>query len=289
MAKTSFMAGAIAGWESGTGPPLLFLHGGPGVNEYSGLFAPEAEGWRFITFQQRGVTPSTTDGPYTVEQNVADAVAVLDARGVDRAVVVGHSWGAHLALHLAVSHPDRVSGLLLVDGLGVIGSDGVDELKAELDEMGKELEARMLPAAAARFRELTEQLGGAEPTDEQDAEIFRQLWPSHFTNPASAPPLGDRRVCLAANEAAMDSAFEHLEAGFAETLSTIAMPVVSVLGAQSPLPVRQGERTAALIPEAELRIIPAAGHLPWIEEPGCAGAALARIGERLAAKDLPIG
>ncbi len=98
MTKKFFMAGAVAGWESGNGPALLFLHGGPGVNEYSGLFAPEAGGWRFITFQQRGVTPSTTDGPYTVEQNVADAVAVLDARGVDRAVVVGHSWGGHLAL-----------------------------------------------------------------------------------------------------------------------------------------------------------------------------------------------
>ncbi|MDA8324186.1 MAG: alpha/beta hydrolase [Actinomycetota bacterium] len=115
---------------------------------------------------------------------------MLDARDVERAVVAGHSWGGHLALHLAVSHPGRVSGLLLVDGLGVIGSDGVDGLTAELEKMGQELEARMLPAAAARFRELTGQLGGADPTDEQDAEIFRQLWPSHFTNPASAPSQG---------------------------------------------------------------------------------------------------
>ena len=111
--------------------------------------------------------------------------------------------------------------------------------------------------------ELTELLGGAEPTDEQDAELFLQLWPSHFADPASAPPPWDIRVCLAANEAAMASAFEHLEAGFAEALRSIAMPVVSVLGAQSPLPVRQGERTAALIPRAEVRIIPAAGTPGW--------------------------
>jgi pimeloyl-ACP methyl ester carboxylesterase len=118
--------------------------------------------------------------------------------------------------------------------------------------------------------------------------MFLELWPSHFADPASAPPPWDIRVCLAANEAAMASAFEHLEAGFAEALSSIAMPVVSVLGAQSPLPVSHGERTAALIPGAEVRIIPAAGHLPWFEQPGCVAAALARVRERVAAEDVPV-
>jgi proline iminopeptidase len=288
MTDTSFMAGAIAGWECGSGPALLFLHGGPGVSENAALFTPEAAGWRFITFQQRGVTPSTTDGPFTIEQNVADAVAVLDARGVERAVVVGHSWGGHLALHLAVAHPDRVAGLVLIDGLGVPGDGGVDQLKQEMEEMDEEMKARLLPAAAKRFRELAEQLGDADPSDEQDAEMFLQLWPSHFADPASAPPPWDIRVCLAANEEAMDSAFERLEAGFAGELSTIGVPVVSVLGGQSPLPVGQGERTAALIPGAEVRIIPAAGHLPWLEQPGCAAAALARVSERIAAEDVPV-
>ena len=285
MTEMSFMAGEIAGWETGSGPALLFLHGGPGVSENAGLFRPEAAGWRFITFQQRGVTPSTTDGPFTVEQNVADAVAVLDARGVKRAVVVGHSWGGHLALHLAVAHPDRVSGLVLIDGLGVPGDGGVDQLKQEMEEMGQEMEARLLPAAAKQLQELTEQLGGVDPTDEQDAEMFLQLWPSHFADPASAPPPWDIRVCLAANEGAMESAFEHMEAGFAEALSAIGMPVVSVLGEQSPLPLGQGERTAALIAGAEVRIIPAAGHLPWLEQPGCGAAALARVSERIASED----
>jgi pimeloyl-ACP methyl ester carboxylesterase len=286
MTETSFMAGELAGWECGSGPALLFLHGGPGVSENAAMVTPEAAGWRFITFQQRGVTPSTTNGPFTIEQNVADAVAVLDARGVERAVVVGHSWGGHLALHLAVAHPDRVCGLVLIDGLGVPGDGGVDQLKQELDEMGEEMKARLLPAAAERFRELTEQLGDAYPTDEQDAEMFLQLWPSHFADPASAPPRWDIRVCLAANEEAMDSAFERLEAGFADELSTIGIPVVSVLGEQSPLPVSQGERTAALIPGAEVRIIPAAGHLPWFEQPGCIAAALTRVSDRIAAEDL---
>jgi pimeloyl-ACP methyl ester carboxylesterase len=53
---------------------------------------------------------------------------VLDALGVDRAVVAGHSWGSHLALQLAVAHPDRVAGLLIIDGPGVTGDGGVTEM-----------------------------------------------------------------------------------------------------------------------------------------------------------------
>jgi pimeloyl-ACP methyl ester carboxylesterase len=65
------------------------------VSEYGHRLEAEVAGWRFITFQQRGLRPSATDGPRTMAQNVADAIAVLDSRGVDRAVLAGHSFGAH--------------------------------------------------------------------------------------------------------------------------------------------------------------------------------------------------
>jgi pimeloyl-ACP methyl ester carboxylesterase len=48
------------------------------------------------------------------------------------------------------------------------------------------------------------------------------------------------------------------------------------------MPVAQGKQTAALIAGAEIRIIPAAGHLPWFEQPGCVAAALASIQTALA-------
>jgi len=55
------------------------------------MLIPEAAGWRLIHYQQRGLPPSSVDGPFTVEQHLADAAAVLDARDADRVVVVGHS------------------------------------------------------------------------------------------------------------------------------------------------------------------------------------------------------
>ncbi len=278
MAAASFWAtsagGTIAGWEIGSGPALLFLHGGPGMNDYGRLLSDEVADWRFISFQQRGVTPSTIGGPFTVEQHVADTIAVLDDRGVDKAVVLGHSWGAHLALHLAVAQPDRVAGLVIVDGLGVIGGDG------GASELGAALTTRLRQASAKKMQDLLAELGDSAPTDEFVGRQFDLLWAGYFADPGNAPAPPELRFSADTNVATMASVREHLADGFAESLRSIIAPVISVLGAQSPMPVSQGERTAALIANAEVRAIPEAGHLPWYEKPGCVAAALADVTRR---------
>jgi proline iminopeptidase len=271
MPHTPFSTGVISGWEAGEGTELLFLHGGPGMSDYGDLLQPEVAGWRFISYQQRGLAPSTEDGPFTVEQHVADAIAVLDARGIERAVVAGHSWGGHFALHLAVAHPERVAGLLLIDGLGAVGDGG-------LAESGQTLRARLLPEAAPRVSAIEDQMSQSGPTDDLISEHLRLVWPGYFTDPPTAPPApAGLRVSAAAYSGTIASVFALLEAGFADRLAEIRMPVVSVLGEQSPIPVRAGEETAALIAGAEVRVIPAAGHLPWVEQPGCVAEGLTRL------------
>jgi proline iminopeptidase len=263
--------GSIAGAESGQGPALLFLHGGPGLSDYADLLAPELGGWRVVHYQQRGLPPSTVDDPFTVEQHVADAIAVLDARGVDRAVVVGHSWGVHLALHLAVAHPERIVGLVLIDGPGVTGDGGITE-------MGQALIDRLAPGGQDRLQEIAGRMAADGPTDDAVTEQTALLWPGYFAEPAAAPPSPPTmRVSAAAYMGTIASMFEHLASGFAESISGITMPVIFVLGEQSPMPNAQGEPAAALIPSAQVRTIPAAGHLPWVEQPGCIADALASL------------
>lgn len=110
--------GELIGVRSGTGRPLLVLHGGPAVSDYSDWFAAELGGWEALRYTQRGVVPSVTDGPFTIEQHVSDALAVLDQHGVAAATVLGHSWGGHLAMHLAARAPGRVAALVLADPQG---------------------------------------------------------------------------------------------------------------------------------------------------------------------------
>ncbi|MFL5864552.1 MAG: alpha/beta hydrolase [Solirubrobacteraceae bacterium] len=65
--------------------------------------------------------------PYGLDVHVRDMVAVLDALGLQRAVVAGHSLGGYIAARLAVRHPDRVQSLVLVDGgLTIPGSEDAE-------------------------------------------------------------------------------------------------------------------------------------------------------------------
>ena len=259
--ETGFTAttetGPIAGSHTGSGPALLLLHGGPALTDYMDMLAPELDGWQTIRYQQRGLPPSAETGPFTVEQHVADAVAVLDELGVDRAVVLGHSWGGHLALHLAVAHPGRVAGLIIVDPLGAVGDGGVGE-------MGAELASRLSPSALVQLEAVNARLATPAARDADALASLRLLWPGYFAEPAAAPPLPDgMRISLACYESTFGSIVGHLEAGFGGRLKEITAPSVFVLGERSPIPVAQGEQTAALLPGAEVRVVPGAGHLPW--------------------------
>ena len=111
---------AVTSWGSGPGTPVLAVHG---ITAHGISFARAA-----AELAARGGPPplapalrgrgrsGTLPGPYGLAAHADDLVAVLDSRGVRRAVVVGHSMGAFVANLLAVRHPDRVAGLLLVDG-----------------------------------------------------------------------------------------------------------------------------------------------------------------------------
>lgn len=265
-----FVAGSgqdkIVGWVAGSGPTVLLLHGGPGMSDYSEMLLEEVAGWRAIGYQQRGLSPSTTTGPFTVERHVADAVAVLDAQRVRRTVVVGHSWGGHLALQLAVAHPERVRAAVTVDGLGVIGDGGISVLRDEL-------RARL----GASAREELEQLDTALSGDREAVESLKLLWPSYYAEPNHAPqPPGDLRINSQANSLTMTSVAGLLENDqFAIRLRKLDLPVTIVAGEQSPMPVEVARQTWALIAGGRLVLVPDAGHLPWHERPGCLARELA--------------
>jgi proline iminopeptidase len=279
MTETPFVAetdaGPIAGHAGGAGAPLLLLHGGPALTDYMEILGPEVIGWRAIRYQQRSLSPSATGGPFTVERHVADAVAVLDALGVGQAIVAGHSWGGHLALHLAIAHPDRVAGLLIIDPLGAVGDGGVSEL-------GQEMVRRLLPGAVARYQELAGRMSGPDVSDSDMLASLTLLWPGYFAQPETAPAIpAGMRASIAGYAGTFASVAAHLADGsLARGLREVRVPALFLLGAQSPMPVSQGQQTAALLPESEVVVVPAAGHLPWHERPGCVADALARIRAR---------
>jgi pimeloyl-ACP methyl ester carboxylesterase len=261
--------GEIVARQAGHGPSALVLHGGPGLSDYTASLAAElVDGYHVLRYQQRGLAPSTLDGPFDIETHVADAIAVLDAAEVERAYVVGHSWGGHLALHLAVAHPDRISGLVVVDPLGAVPDGGASDLD-------KNLSARTPPAQAERARELDERALAGEGTEADVKESLAIVWPAYFAHPDQAPPMPELRVSVDSYAGTFQSILWHFEHHTLErALPDLRIPTTLVLGADSPIPPEHGIATAALIPGASYRVEPGCGHFLWLERPGSVRTAL---------------
>ena len=112
--------GALAGgqWHpDAAGLPLLAVHGISATHRSWDLLAGALDDRRVIAADLRGRGRSNTlPGPYGLERHADDLAAMLDALEVDRALVVGHSMGAFVSVRFAERHPDRVAGLVLIDG-----------------------------------------------------------------------------------------------------------------------------------------------------------------------------
>lgn len=111
-------AGPLAVWEwPGGEPATLLLHGVGNYGRYWDAFADAVGGrLRLVAPDARGHGDSARpDDGYAAADFVADAVAVLDAHAIDRALVVGHSMGGYHATMLAATHPERACGLVIVD------------------------------------------------------------------------------------------------------------------------------------------------------------------------------
>jgi pimeloyl-ACP methyl ester carboxylesterase len=102
----------------GAGIPVLYLNGQFATQGYwRRVIAELGPGWRHITYDERARgRKSKRSADYSFEAAVRDVDAVLAARGVDRAVVAGWSYGANVAAHWAGRNPDRAIGAVLVDG-----------------------------------------------------------------------------------------------------------------------------------------------------------------------------
>lgn len=121
MSAFAVTAGGVTlrGDDDGRGPAILMLHGLSATRRYvvHGSTALERDGYRVIAYDARGhgeSSPAPSPDDYRYDQMAADAVRVLDDRGVQQAALVGMSMGSAVAAAVALGHPDRVQALVAI-------------------------------------------------------------------------------------------------------------------------------------------------------------------------------
>ncbi|MFC7614431.1 alpha/beta fold hydrolase [Actinokineospora soli] len=109
---------ALAATDTGgPGTPIIYLNGQFATRGYwRHVITDLGPTWRHITYDERARGKSKRSADYSFAAAVRDVDAVLAARRVDRAIVVGWSYGATVAAHWTAHNPDRATGTVLVDG-----------------------------------------------------------------------------------------------------------------------------------------------------------------------------
>lgn len=119
--------------SGGPGRPVIYLNGAyADHSHWRPVIAELGADWRHITFDERARGKSKRSADYSFEACLRDVDAVLEATGVQRPILVGWSYGATLAAHWAERNPDRVLGVVAVDGAmpyGLTGEEGHERIR----------------------------------------------------------------------------------------------------------------------------------------------------------------
>ena len=241
---------------SGSGHPLLLLHGFTGSVETWSPLRPELETeYRVVAIDLPGHGRSSSPpdpGRYSLRRFASDLVRVLDEIGVGRATVIGYSMGGRAALHLAAAHPDRVAGLILESTSAGVSDPELRKARAESDaELAAFIERQGIAAFVDRWEMLP-------------------LWESQTSLPAStraalrAQRLANNPTGLANSLRGAGAAVDPLSESELAGISAATLLVAGDLDAKYVGIARQ---LAHSIPHARVRVIPDAGHAVHIERP----------------------
>ncbi len=234
--------------DVGEGPAVLLLHAGIGDRRmYADHLQPLADaGVRAIAVDLPGFgearMPDEEDAPWL------DVIDTLDQLGVERAVLVGNSFGGAVALRVAAVAPERVSGLMLVSAPGE-GIEPSPQLAAVWDAEASALEDGDLDAAVAAIVD-----GWTLPSSSSELrELVAAMQRRAFETQLAGPEAPEAR--------------DPLEGGLG-AIANVAAPAIVAVGEHDMDDFRlAAEGFAAALPDARLETIAGAGHLAPLEQP----------------------
>lgn len=246
MTQMADAGGVSIAWEEhGSGEPVLLVHGlGYGRWGWEPLVPRLATHHRVLLYDNRGVGASDVPpGPYSARGMMADALAVLDAAGVERANVVGTSLGGMIAQELAAANPERVLRLVLMSTT----PGGADAFPMPATTV------ELLAAASAMdpvdaLRAFVENALGIDP----DPDLVERILALRLADPQN--PAGWQAQAVAGTT-------------FDPGPSTIVVPTLVLHGTDDRVvDVRNADLLGSRIPDSVVETIPG-GHLMFWEDP----------------------
>ncbi|MDQ1694946.1 MAG: hypothetical protein QOJ03_299 [Frankiaceae bacterium] len=236
--------------DAGEGLPLVLLHAFP-LSSAMWLAQREAltDICRVITPDQRGFggSPLGDDEP-SLDVAADDVAALLDAKGLDRAVIGGLSMGGYVAMAFLRRHADRVQALVLADTKA-----GADPEPARQNRERIALAVTQDPASTVLVDDVLPTLLGETTVQHRPHVVGRT---KAFVQAAPAAAVAWAQRAMAARPDSLDA------------LRSVAVPTLVIVGSEDRLaPPAEAETIAASVPGSRLEVLDRAGHLTAVEVP----------------------
>lgn len=251
--------------SAGAGRPLICLPGGPMLaSAYLGDLGGLSAHYSLVVLDLRGTGDSAVPADpatYRVDRQADDVEALREHLGLDRLDILGHSAGANLAVQYTLRHPNRISSLALINpSPRGVGLKIADEDRRELAELRRG--EPWFPEAFAAFERIW-----AGNSTEADWEGITQFHYGEWD--AAAQAMHEREL----TEQNVAAAAIYYSAGAIDTdavrdaIARLEAPVLLVAGEYDvALPPKRAADYAALFANAELVVLPRAGHFPWLDD-----------------------
>lgn len=245
---------------TGLGEAVVFIHGGGVADSYLPLAIEPAlrDHYRVIRYRRRGHAGSTPiHGPVSIAEHAHDCRALLGALDVEQAHVVGHSYGAGVALQLAIDAPEAVCTLALFEPLLL----PVPSAPQFFEAVGPIVERYMAGDGVGAVDGVLSLMGGPD-------------WRAEMSRTVPGGPEQAEKDAATGFESDLPSLLQWRFG--AEEAAKIKQPVLFLSGAES-LPVFTEGRDlfCSWLPQTEVDVMPGANHLLHIRRPADAAARLA--------------
>jgi len=255
--------------EAGAGTPIVFVH------EFAGdyrTWEPQlrrfSRSHRCVTFSQRGYPPSDVPSDaarYGQDIARADVIAVMDALGIAKAHVVGHSMGAYTALHVGIRHRERCISVTAAGcGWGSVPDAAAREA---MRQVAAETAAMFIEKGIAKAAAIYADGPTRQPQKYKDPRGFAEF----------ARMLGEHSAQGHALTMAMLQSKRPTLWDMAADLKKFAVPLLIIVGDEDETCLDGSVFLKRTAPTAALLVIPRAGHTITSEEPAAVNAALAEL------------
>ena len=267
----------------GRGQPLIVLHGGPDFDH--AYLLPDldrlADAFQLIYYDQRGRGKSA-DGvaaeDVTLASDVDDLDKVRQHFRLESAALLGHSWGAVLALEYALRHPDRVSHLILMNPAPASAADLAVLRKYYLQKIGADMDRQLVIVQGAAYKEGDPEAVAAryrlhfKPALKrpEDYEKLMAIMKAGFVSQGKAGILKARAV----EDRLMHDTWEVQGYDLHPRLARLHMPALVIWGDYDFIPAEIATHIARAIPKARLVAVKDCGHFAYLECPAEVRAAL---------------